>query len=449
MNITTSRYYLHLLRFQHMYAPIVTMFLVGFMYFFHSLHGQPLNIGPESYFHLSSFPQQGWANYFPVGLLLALIPATMLFLIPLVLSVGSIILLVVLASRLKWDLETRFLFFLFVLLTPAFVYAASTISAAMIGLFFIVLGLVLLTYPKAKYLAALPFLILPFIDLGTGILALLLLMVHMYHHQKEKWIIGMIGAMIVCLLINGLFVQEPFVTGPFHEQRIIADMVSDLGGHSGIGFTLLLLAVLGMGMAWRSPHYRWWYLVVLILIPMYMYNTQVILYLAVTLLLFASVGYKKLFSTIWNQKTLKLFTMLVIILSICFSAVSYIQRMPAIGPSADDVAALTWMKDNLPEDKKVLALPQEGYYIYYFSEHVPLIEPHIQEDTLLLTTLLNSSYIATTFPILEQENVGAIYVTPAFKAAYPADQGGLLFLLKNERFKLAYSSGEYEVWVFR
>ena len=122
--------------------------------------------------------------------------------------------------------------------------------------------------------------------------------------------------------------------------------------------------------------------------------------------------------------------------------------MPALGPSASDVAALTWMKENIDQDKIIFALPSEGYYIRYLSHHQPLVEPHAQ-PTILLNTLLNSSYIATTFTILEQEKVGAIYVTPAFKAAYPADQGGLLFLLKNERFKLAYSSGEYEVWMFK
>lgn len=447
MNIATSRYYLHLLRYHHIYVPMVTLLLVGLMYLFHHLQSQPLIIGPESYFHLSSFREQSWTNYFPVGLLMTLIPATILFVIPVILSIGSIVLVLVLASRLKWDIETRFLFLLFVLLTPAFLYAASTISAAMIGFFLILLGFVLLTLRRTKYLAALPFLILPFIDLGTGILALLLLMVYMYHHQEEKWIIGIIGLVILNILINGLFLQEQFVTGPFHEQRIIADVVSDLGGQSGIGFTLILLAVFGMGIAWRYSHYRWWYLLLLILIPIYIYNTQFIFYLALLLLLFASVGCKILFGAVWNQKTLKLFTMLVVILSICFSTVSYMQRMPIMGPSADDVAALTWMRENVDHDKTVFALPSKGYYIRYFSHHQPLIEPHVQ-PTVMLNTLLNSSYIATTFPILEKEHVGAIYVTPTFKAEYPADQGGLLFLLKNERFKLGYSSGEYEVWVF-
>ncbi len=56
--------------------------------------------------------------------------------------------------------------------------------------------------------------------------------------------------------------------------------------------------------------------------------------------------------------------------------------------------------------------------------------------------------IGTTFPIFEEQKVGAVYVTPDWKEQYPADQGGLLFLLKNERFKLGYSSEGYEVWKF-
>ncbi len=449
MNISTSPFYLHLLRFQHIYVPIATLLLVGFMYLFHYLQSQPLIIGPESYFHLSAFPNQGFSYYFPIGLLISFLPASLTFLIPLLLSVGCIILAIVLGSRFRWDGEIKFLFLLSALLTPAFLYAASTISTTMTGFFFMLLGLVLLTYKKIKYLAILPFLLLPFIDLATGIVALLLLMTYVYYHRDEKEVIVILGIIILCILINGLFLQESFVSGPFHKQQIMADLVADLGGHSGIGFTLILLGILGLGMAWRLKECRVWYLVLLVLIPIYLYNTGIILYLAVIILLFACVGLRMLFSTAWNQKTLKLFALLVIILSICFSAVSYGQRMFTFGPAADNVAALVWIKDNLPQDKKVFALPQESYYIYYFSDRIPLIEPQVEEDEHLLEILLNSSYIDTTFPILEQENVGAIYITPAFKAEYSADQGGLLFLLKNERFKLAYSSKDYEVWVFK
>ena len=57
-------------------------------------------------------------------------------------------------------------------------------------------------------------------------------------------------------------------------------------------------------------------------------------------------------------------------------------------------------------------------------------------------------YIQDLFPLLEQEYITYIYLTPAMKRQLPPEQG-LRFLLKNERFKLVYSSEDTEIWFFR
>ena len=61
---------------------------------------------------------------------------------------------------------------------------------------------------------------------------------------------------------------------------------------------------------------------------------------------------------------------------------------------------------------------------------------------------MNSTYTATTFPLLNEHLIQIVYITPQMKKAYPPEQG-LLFLLKNERFKILYESEGYEVWSFK
>ncbi len=460
MSITTTKYYLHLLRYSRFYLPVLALLLFSSIYLYNYALGQPLIIGPESYYHLSAFQNRAGVEYFPLGLLAAFIPEKALFVLPVLLTLGTLLLLSVLLSRLGIKDETRFLFGIFLVLTPTFLYSGSTLSAAMLVLFLLAAGFVLLTSEgkKSKILSLAPFALISFIDLFSTAITLFLLLLYRSRQREGKsakesapekkittrilWLLSLL------LLVNALLFRESFMLGPFHIQDRTADLISDFGGMSGIGFTVMLLSIIGILLLWRNREYRWLYGMLLGLLAMYMYSTQAILYPSVVLAFFAALGFQALFEKRWNQPTLKTFTMLLVILSLCFSTVSYLQRISDLGPSSDDIAALTWINENIPAGKRIAALPEQGYYVRYFSGHEPLYEPHQREKELLEITILNSTYIGITFPIFEEQKVGAVYVTPDWRENYPADKGGLLFLLKNERFKLQYSSEGHEVWKF-
>jgi len=450
--VFSHKYYRHLLRYYYLYLPLLAMLLLSIMYLMQYRQGQPLLLGPESYYHLTAFQSRAWAEYFPVGMIAYFIPEKALIVLPVLLTLGSLLLAMVLLSRLRLETEIKLLCFLLAVLTPAFLLSASTISTSLLALFLILAGLALLTNrSRSRYLSVIPLALVSFIDLFSGMVTLFLLLVYHFSSssgKEKKFLTLLMQLLALLLLLNGLFLNESFVAGPFHGQQITADLVSDFGGISGIGFTVLLLSLLGMLLLWRHKQYRWLYLLLAGLMVAYIYSTQIIFYLALLLAFFAAFGFRTLFLKRWKQPTLKTFTILLIILSICFSAVSYLQRASLLGPAAEDIMALTWMKENIPAEKTIVALSEQGYYIRYFAQREPFYEPHQLEKKMLEDTLLNSTYIAITFPVLEKYNVGAVYVTPRWKERYPADRGGLLFLLKNERFKLKYSSEGYGVWVF-
>lgn len=456
MSITSNKYYLHLLHRSQFYLPLLTLLLLSSIYLLDYAQGSPLLLGPESYYHLSSFQNRAGVEYFPLGMLAAFIPEKAVFILPVLLTLGTLLLLPVLLSRVGIKDETRFLFSIFLVLTPAFLYSGSTLSAAMLVLFLMAAGFILLSNEgnKSKILSFAPLVLISFIEVISTAITIVLFLLYCSHQRKAKsakkrgtttkiiWLLSLL------LVVNTLFFREAFALGPFHTQDRIADLVSDLGGISGIGFTIILLSFIGIVLFWRHHQYRWLYGLLLALALAYIYSTQVILYLSVVVAFFAAVGFQALFRKKWSQPTLKIFTLLLVLLSICFSTASYLQRISSIGPSQEDITALTWIKENIPAEKSIVALPGQGYYIRYFSGHEPFYEPHQREQAGLQNTVLNSTYIGITFPILERHEVGAVYVTPDWKEQYPADQGGLLFLLKNERFKLGYSSGGYEVWKF-
>lgn len=461
MNITTNKYYLHLLQYSHFYLPVLALLLLSSIYLHNYALGQPLILGPESYYHLSAFQNRAGVEYFPLGRLAAFIPEKALFILPVLLTLGTLLLLPALLSRLGIKDETRFLFSLFLVLTPAFLYFGSTLSVAMLVLFLMAAGFVLLTNEKksSKILSFAPFALISFIDVFSTAITLFFLLLYRSRQregknvkeksaQEKKITTRILWLLSLLLLVNALLFKEAFIPGPFHIQDRTADLISDFGGMSGIGFTIMLLSIIGILLFWHHHEHRWLYGILLGLLAAYIYSTQAILYISLLLAFFAALGFQAVFGKNWKQPTLKTFTLLLVILSLCFSTVSYLQRIPASGPNQNDITALTWIKENIPPEKSIVALPGQGYYIRYFSGHEPFYEPHQKEKTMLENTVLNSTYIGTTFPLLEQYKGGAVYVTPQWKEQYPADQGGLLFLLKNERFKLGYSSAGYEVWKF-
>lgn len=404
-------------------------------------HQKPLLMGSESYYHLL---------YEPLSFLLSRIPFSFLFTVPLVLGLVSLLLLFLLARRFNLPPNYSFFFLLFLIFTPAFMYSFSTISAYSFFFFLVLAGFVLLTTQNnIKYLSVIPFIFATFIDIVSAGLLLLLQLLYLWHHKKEKHLTVSLGVTLLSLLYALFFRKIPLALGPFHAEHVALDLVSDLGGLSGIGFILLLLTLIGVGILWRKKEFRVVYLLLFSTILMYLYSTETVLFLATTVVFLAVCGLIALFEQSWNLPTLKRFTFLLILLSVLFSALTYLNRIADLPPAAGDTQALLWMKENTPAEAVVFSAVENGYFIPYFAQREPFQEFHNQAATTgLAGTIMNSTYITTTFPLLEKHNIAYFYITPAMKKQFSADQG-LLFLFSNERFKLVYSSQGYEVWEFR
>ena len=83
-------------------------------------------------------------------------------------------------------------------------------------------------------------------------------------------------------------------------------------------------------------------------------------------------------------------------------------------------------------------MKENEYFIRYFAKRSVVSDPKI----------LAATYINELFPLLEENNISIIYITKDMRRKLTEEQG-FLFLLKNERFKLAHASKEAEVWLFR
>jgi len=443
----------HLLQNQRAYLLLLLVLVLVIPSLINYSMGKPIIMGGESYYHLSQARDADLLQFYyaPLSIILQLVPEGLLFLIPILLAVSSLILFIGIMNKTTISNKLIFFFLLILFISPPFIFIFTTISAYSVYIFLVVLGFFLLSKQNVKwhYFSLVPFICATFFDLYSSLFLIVFLATYFYLIKKEntsKNYVILVSTAIIAL-ISFLFLKIPFVLGPFHLEQKIPDLISDLGGFSGINFFTIMLAFLGLFITWKRRNFYIFYLFLPLAILGYLYNTQTIFHLTILIVFFAATGFVKIFQKDWNLVKLKKFTFLLLILGLLFSTLTYFERIPEISPSQSDVEVLTWGDNNIEISGKVLSIPENSYFIKYFMKQSPFSDINIEGSKELAQKALSALYIDELFPILENNNVTVIYINQYMKDELPNEQG-ILFLLKNERFKIVHSYQNSEVWLF-
>ncbi len=438
-------YLRHLLAYRQWYLSVLVLLVL-----LYPLATSPLPKGPESYYHLTQARevQADSFYYAPLTFLQDVLPLAWLNIIPLLLALTTVHLFLQTAIRLRMRPRTVFFFSLLLIISPTFIWVFSTISAYSYYLFLVLACFFLLTRKTqwCGYLSLLPLLLATFIDLFSTILLIIFILIYFTITPERKGLkYSALAIISISLFLNLFFLRQPLILGPFQDYGF----VSDFGSRAGVSFFLLLLSLIGIATTWKRRYFAPLYLFFIPFIPAYLYNSQAIIFLALLVIFFTTQGLVQVFERRWVLGMLKKFTLFVIILGILFSTLSYLDRYAGNTPFRTDQEVLRWVKDDTPADAVVFSHPEDSYYVSYFAERQPSYVPHHRnaqekEDAL---AIVNATYVEVLFPLLEKHNVSYLYLTPFLKKKLPQEYG-LLFLLRNERFKLVYSQEGYEVWEF-
>ena len=455
-------YLTHFLKYYKYYLLVLAILILSIPFLANFFQDKPLLSGIESYYHLSQAAEIRAQNFYyaPIYLLLKTIPESLLFLIPFGLALISVVLALIVIQKLKRTREFSFFFLLFLIITPAFIYTFTTFSAYSIFLALLLFGFLLLLQKNitVRYLSIIPFAFTVFQDLFCGIFTLALLSAYFYRYRDERTVRKIyyfaVSLIIILIVLGKYLLKIPFLLGPFYPESAINDLISDLGGVSGISLFLLILAVIGIITSLKKKEFYAFYITLLISLAAFIYNSQAIFFLALVTAWLAAEGLLNLLQYKWSFIQLRKFTILLIALCLLFSTLTYLDRYASMAPAEDDLAVLSWVRENTHSDAIIFSTPENSQFIQHFARRKAFFTPFSaalskeEQDSKQQSaaTILESTYLSTTLPILEENHISLIYVTPRMKQSYPAEEGGLLFLLKNERFKLIYSSGNYEVW---
>ena len=440
----------HLLRYQKIYLSALLIILAALPLFSNYLQSKPLLMGGESYYYLSSAREE--LPYHPLTLLFRIIPDDLAFLFPALISIWIILLFYLLAQKIKIPEKKMFFIVLFYLLTPTFMFTYLTISSYSWYLLLLLLGAnLMLLENKKRYFSLLPLLLASWIDTFSGLLVLAVVTVYFFMIKKSKdrfAIILAIGITAV-ILLNAVLLNAPFFLGPFTVQDKTADLFSDLGSLSGVGIFALLLAIIGLATSWQKRYLPILLPALALFTTMYLLNTHTVFFLSLLAIVLAAVGFANLLEQHWKLAFLRNAVLLLLLLGISFSAVSYLDRLSGYSPTAIDQKTLGWIQRNTPEDAVILSAPENSYYVSYFAQRKAVfsLHQHYQQSYQLSRDIFSAFYIDGLFPLLEQNKVSIIYVSEEMRRTLPPGQE-FLFLLQNERFKLLYFTEEAEVWSF-
>lgn len=448
---TGDPFFSHLLRHHKKYLLLLLLLITAIPFLTNFYGDKPMLVGGESYYYLSA-AQQGF-SYHPLVLLTAMIPYSVLFLFPPIISLLTLLLFFHLAKNLALSETMTFYIGFFLILSPAFIFNSITLSSNALFVLLLLLGFALLLKENNKrFWSLLPFSLAAFFDLFSSAVLLMVLVSYfvLTGKMKEPFSLFTTGVMAALLAADKLFFNLPLILGPFHIQKITSDLVSDLGGLSGVGFFIFLLAIIGIIVLWKKKIFLLSLPLLALFIAAYLLNTHTIFFLSIFIICYAAAGFASLAEQRWTVPFLKKATLFILILGTAFSTVAYLDHVSGFPPSSLDHEFLTWMERNTQKDERVLSAPENSYYIQYFARRQPVLSLHrdnYRQQLNLSQQIFSSLYVQDLFQLLEANNVSIIYVTKEMEEKLPEDRG-FIFLLQNERFKLLRSSGNAGIWSF-
>ncbi len=446
-------YFQHFARNQRVYLSILILVFFFLLITINTKAGKPMLVGEESYYHIAQahFKNPNPLYYVLKGILY--ISPNLAIIIPLLLSLGSLFLFYRVADKINLRKETTAVFLLFTIVSPFSIVSLASLSSYALLVFLLLAGFYILTFParkkKVRYFALIPFAIIPFIDgLSAGI-TLIFLATFLHQTKKDKRPVHASLITTISSAVLNLFLNTPLLLGPFHPQNRVTDIFSDFGSMGGISFFLILLALIGFGLTWKQKKFYIAYALLPFGIIAYFINTSSAYIISLVAILFATVAFINIFKQKWVFPKIKNFAFLLLFLGLLFSTLSFIDRVPSLNPTAEDVVALEWMKANTDEPGFIFSTPENGPLIEGIANKRAFLQltERNERKKMLTREFMTAGSSIEFFELLEENEVYLIYLNARAKEQFP-DNKGLLVFLTDERFKLLNKTENTEIWKY-
>jgi hypothetical protein len=164
---------------------------------------------------------------------------------------------------------------------------------------------------------------------------------------------------------------------------------------------------------------------------------------------------KRLIKLRWESFFLKEFTILLLILGLLFSTISYTNRFVVSEPGKETKKALTWL-DDVSGRNLVFSTYENGFWIQYWANKKTLTDSlfnsKASENGFYDTEdILHSRDLEKTKKLLDKYQIKYIFIDPTMKEGGVWNKKeGLWYLLdNNQTFKNLYQRNNVEIWEYK
>lgn len=379
--------------------------------------------GFEAYFHVSSGPVSYVLSF--LSSMLNVDVFVVAKVLPVVLGVALIVIFYEILVRLGFKQWLVLLSCIILIFSPSFMFLFATLTDFAFVAFLLILIFYLLLLDK-KVPAFILFYLIPFFGLFNLILASFLMLFYVLSIKRFKLLFFVLPAFLII----------PF--SPAQNLLSSGSFVSDLGGAFGLGVFIILLAFFGLKYFWKDKYTHFYlYLSVITLIVFSFFNLRFLAYLNFILVLLAALGLELLFERHWRSKPIKYLTMLILIIGIIISGVSYMTAIINGLPNKDVVDAMYGLRD-LPGNV-ILSDPSRQYWVGFAGKRF------VGDNSLFYTRDIDDAN-----SIINEDFVSYIWIDNDMRSRiWVEEDEGLLFLLKySKNFKESYSNDYVKIWEF-
>jgi len=393
-----------------------------------------------------------FSNFFNIYILSALMP--------LFCGLLSVIIFYFILKELKLELLNIQLILFVLILSPSFIYLFSASCQHAITILLMLLGFYFFIKNKGYFIPSLViFAAMPFFGILPSLISICLLFVYSLNDKSKLGYFYMTLFSIMAIL---LVYHLPFLyyyglpqRTKFISSNAIANLVSDFGGNFGFGAFNLILAILGIYIAWMTKKQITGYLFLLLLLVFSIYFSQIYLYLIFIAAVLAGVGFNAIIRMKWKIPLIKRLTIILIICGLLFSTLSYINRTANSLPDTKTFESLEWLRENSDTQSVVFSYYTKGNWIEAIGERAAILDSQIAYISLLDERFNDSSNIfysrslKKTRPLLDKYGIRYIWIDYDMRhgEVWTKEEEGLLFLFRNsEMFSRVYSNDKTEIW---
>ena len=373
--------------------------------------------------------------------------------LPLIFGLLSVILFKFFLKEFNVSENRRFFIVLLFILAPAFIFTFSLNNYYSLVLLLNFLGLFLFIKGKTR-LSLTVYTILVFFGVFDFLMSLLILF--LLDQKLKKGIIK--KALIPILVFAGYLVFIIFKGGIFIPKltATLNGVLADIGPLGGISIFALILAVMGWGHNWRKNKKALAVLFLVLIITIFYARASFFLFPLIAIL--SASGLTILLSKQWSINSLKTFTVLIFLLGILFSVISYETSALTENPTAKIVQGLEFLKESSSETDLVLTHYSRGLWVEVFANRSVLLDSNFGGITDYEERLKDMESVFHTYDmrivreILNKHNIKYVVVDSELYEGLvweKSDQELLHLMTDKDTFNKIYSNSEITIWEFK